>query len=82
MIGRFDLHPVGRAGQIRFAVTEVWCWALVCELTLEETSTSVRGRDAVAPCWCTRAMVESTDNRQSIWPAASASAWIAAMIAS
>jgi hypothetical protein len=29
---------------------------------------------AVAPCWCTRAIVESTDTRQSTAPAASASA--------
>lgn len=28
---------------------------------------------AVAPCWCTRAMVESTEVRQSIRPSASAS---------
>jgi hypothetical protein len=28
---------------------------------------------AVAPCWCTRAIVESTDTRQSMPPAASAS---------
>ena len=29
---------------------------------------------AVAPCWCTRAIVESTDTFQSISPFASASA--------